>query len=166
LSAWTVAADATFTPGQVFAQRTTDGTVHLWTRGEAGERPWSAPGPDGADLTATDQEIAEALLVTLGGAGLPVADVEWAWGLQTRTFVDGPHDSAIETRDGRTMRPYARDGATEMVERMNGDRGQYRPDGARLMRRLVGAWSPDIPERRVEAAGGPIAAAPKPPTGD
>lgn len=145
MSAWTVAAAATFTPGQVFAQRAADGTVHLWTRGDNAERPWAAPG-DVEPRTATDQEIAEAMLVTLHGAGLPLGDVDWAWGLQTRTFVDGPHDSAIETRDARTMRPYTRDGATEMVERMNGERGQFRPDGARVVRQLVGAWAPDPAE--------------------
>lgn len=142
MSAWTVAAAATFTPGQVFAQRSVAGTVRLWTRGDDAERPWTAPADDGEPRTATDQEIAEAMLVALHVAGLPLGDVDWAWGLQTRTFVDGPHDSAIETRDARTMRPYTQDGATEMVERMNGERGQYRPDGARVVRQLVGAWAP------------------------
>ncbi|WP_251153750.1 hypothetical protein [Cellulosimicrobium sp. Marseille-Q4280] len=144
MSAWTVAAAATFTPGQVFAQRDR-GHVHLWTRGEGGERPWSAP-TDGEPLAATDQEIAEAMLIALHGAGLPVADVDWAWGLQTRTFTDGPHDSAVETRDVRTMKPYTEQGAADMVERMNGERGQFRPDGARLVRQLVGAWAPASPE--------------------
>lgn len=75
----------------------------------------------------------------LAAAGLLPAEAEWA--VERKEFRDGDFDERI-LGPYRPTRPYTEDEAREQIARWTGPRGQFAPDGARLVSRNVTPWSP------------------------